>query len=782
MEAPLWERSKENAAPLQRGRNVRTLEESLAMDSDKQAENDRMKQHYERLVKPTEAASADFEDDNDGDPLIHWLSYIKFHQDTCPADKHAQFQLLERCMRSLANRPQYHNDVRFIRVCCMYAEQTDEPSMIFKHMYSQKIGVETALFWMAWGFVAEKAEDYKLAERIYSKGIRKKAQPVEKLVQRHRQFQRRMTRHWLNATTSESELPEEASLDARQKRGALGALSEEAVRRNHRSRASNRNTSTFTIRQDPILSSIGSSNGRSAGAFTIFADNAEESGTLDDSFAAVPRQIEPQQERRKENTRHRETWDNRGVYSSGYAQRRPASSAVRPSPAFSVYVDEECAEEQAREKESQERASRYHQFARDDRTFRDRQEGIADRLSQDPLRYVRDPSQLAADQEAAQPATRRHQGRQRKTGNLVCDISLLKDVKGSEQSFEEARLRQQCFTLAPSRNINLLSTKYIGSTDMNIDCEDSTEENSEALIKSRVFNTSIDLITPRNASTASSTVDERFAVGSAAEPTINTQLAVKELSMMFSSPAVDFRSGGSASQSLEHPLQRQSVAASGDTADVGAIVEVFGGMKCYDENDGPRNPEARSIEHPDFHRAALKPLHEEQASSTPVACSATQRRIGPISQSDPFREAPENELDNDPGFAIFQDDHEDQPDQKCPQSSFSIFKDAPSCATDSRYLARKRKAQTDGEYITIFRDPSPVVQDEEGDTASLSLLEGETGNKQSPIFGNSSSSPTTGDGEGDTASLSLFGDALEVLQGGDDDEEIISNTGSKSND
>ena len=54
------------------------------------------------------------------------------------------------------------------------------------------------------------------------------------------------------------------------------------------------------------------------------------------------------------------------------------------------------------------------------------------------------------------------------------------------------------------------------------------------------INASFENPTPRNMSSASSTIDQTFAVGAPAtkeEQTINTQFALRELSMMFSSPA-----------------------------------------------------------------------------------------------------------------------------------------------------------------------------------------------------------------------------------------------------
>jgi hypothetical protein len=81
-DGPHWELSKENAAPLERGRNVKELEKRKQETAEERLESEKRIQHYELLVETAE------------DPLIHWLSYIKFHQDAYPSNTHDQFLLI----------------------------------------------------------------------------------------------------------------------------------------------------------------------------------------------------------------------------------------------------------------------------------------------------------------------------------------------------------------------------------------------------------------------------------------------------------------------------------------------------------------------------------------------------------------------------------------------------------------------------------------------------------------------------------------------------------------
>jgi hypothetical protein len=73
-----------------------------------------------------------YENPNDKDPLVHWLSYIKFLQDSYPSDTQHSFLLMERCTRTFVGVEEYRNDRRFIRVCVLYAEHTSSPADVFK--------------------------------------------------------------------------------------------------------------------------------------------------------------------------------------------------------------------------------------------------------------------------------------------------------------------------------------------------------------------------------------------------------------------------------------------------------------------------------------------------------------------------------------------------------------------------------------------------------------------------------------------------------------------------
>lgn len=787
-EVPLWERSKENAAPLERGRNVTVLERSFARtessSSDVKGSSDpsgyhepqlqALLDHYERLVQPTEEEDYDIPDKhvstNDAyadDPLIHWLSYIKFHQDTFPSDTHQEFLLLERCFRSMIKlKHRYANDVRFLRVCCLYAEKTTRAMEIFQFLYQQKVGIDVAMFWAAWAWKAEKDKDYAFAEKIYTKAISKESQPMELLKQRQKQFQRRMSRHFLNASMQRGDDQEDEEEDA--PRGALEAISEEAVRRNDRS-SSHRTTVTLPgsrmatfaeRRQQQRLHQQDSENILSGNtAFPIYVEGGADENSasrFDDSVfveSSGRSNLETEEERNMENRLAAERWNDRGgLYSSGYAAYRQsnASTIDRPAPAFLVFVDEECEQLHQREEDERRRYEEQHRRGRDERTFRDRHDGgAAERLANDPLRYVRDRSMLGADHRVDHPEqapAREVKSVTSKSSKKECNkqahnkieagynCRLLKNSRGEEQSFEQARANAQYFTIA-SASINLNLFRLCGnhdSSEMSVD-EESMESienvsmgegsnikltvNSSAcgsvnlppmpqtskrcshpcprpaMLTARALSSldeSFDALTPRNTSAASSTVDESAAVGlpmKKEEQTINTQLALKELSMMFSSPATaaaDNDKAADQSGIFSTMLDRSrlpNMEEERDTADLDDIAEILG------RNGAVGSYTTETAAHP----PARGSFPRSQCRST-----ATQR-LSAYSENDHGSEQqlPVKKGRKSVGFAI----HCDDDDEKADLPNILLTKDAPERFTPSL------EPQTEvGSAFTVFVD------------------------------------------------------------------------------
>ncbi|KAL3903493.1 MAG: hypothetical protein SGILL_010423, partial [Bacillariaceae sp.] len=330
---PAWEQCKENAAPLERGRNVASL--GLGNTRPSKKELSAKMEMFEELVRPSEAPCVTEVED---DPLVHWLAYIKFYQSSFPADTRDNFLLMERCVRALVKMEQYSNDDRFVGVCAKYADKTKDAGQVFKYLHQQTIGSCTALFWIAWAFVAEKDNDFPFAEQIFKKGISKHAQPLQMLKMRHNQFQRRMSRYWLNSSKTNERLDEydEDESASNRSRSTLGGLSRDRLRRNDRGRRPQTSRPrprgavtrlTDNTNQQPVRQSGGAS-------FSIFVEPDGENGYLDQSFAENDRKvIAKEAERKKENTLDAEQWNKRG----GLRSKAKKSSAAEASASFSVF-------------------------------------------------------------------------------------------------------------------------------------------------------------------------------------------------------------------------------------------------------------------------------------------------------------------------------------------------------------------------------------------------------------------------------------------------------------
>lgn len=388
---PAWEQSKENAAPLERGRNVAALERRQR-GICQQAVEEKV-QDFESLVRPSEALHVT---EMDGDPLAHWLAYIKYYQESFPSDTHDNFLIMERCVRAFVKMKQYANDDRFVGVCAKYADKTKDPGQVFKYLHQQKIGTYTALFWIAWGFVAEKDNDFPFAEQIFKKGISKNAEPLQLLKVRHSQFQRRMSRHWLNSSRANDNLHEDEGDDNEhpRSRSTLSGISRDRLRQNDRSarggqRQPSRSDRPISRSNNRSLSqqqSTGRSNNDEVSSFAIFEEREGENEhyNLDHSFAGDEenderRVIARASERKKENTLEAERWNERGGLQTSHKRKQPESRG--PPPAFSVFVDEECARRHQRDVEEEQLQAERHRQVRDDRTFRDRdREGMVSSL------------------------------------------------------------------------------------------------------------------------------------------------------------------------------------------------------------------------------------------------------------------------------------------------------------------------------------------------------------------------------------------------------------------
>ena len=575
-----WELSKENAAPLECGRSTKSLSKrAFGTSNAEMAAIEEKTKKYEKLVRRSEKAvewlqkqvkeitaataaggdnddrnSRDLTDDEadelrermvtelgfdpstpdrdhiDYDPMRYWVLYIKHVRESYPSDSQRQFLIMERCARTFMYRPflrpAYKNDIRFIRTCILYADKTSNPSEVFKLMSKIKVGTLTALFWVAWAWVAEKASDFQFTEKIFQKALSVGAEPKKFLEERQKQFLRRMSRHWLNASQRNDD--DDGLEDGDDGRGALSSLSSAGMAANNRGTGFNRNSrsnssSSSSNNRDHHLQAqqnrrLGKINENSSAGFSIFQDNDENDDNVlndEDDNEHRGRQLTRESERTKENNMRPEQWNERG-----YGLKNPTSSSAASelmgsdsivgnawdsarhggrqtsssssAAAFEVFVDEEFCDENNNENDQSNVAKV------DDRSLRQRLDGgTAERLARDPLRYMKNPSKVESDQRKYESSRRDddHDATDRiEKTNLNNDRSekkkeakstnngsvgggydkdlLAVDDSGQECCFEERRLERRYFKLLSSEeNFNLLKK----------DCDDDDENDTSQM-------------------------------------------------------------------------------------------------------------------------------------------------------------------------------------------------------------------------------------------------------------------------------------------------------------
>ena len=414
MEEHAWEQAKENAAPLATGRSVSALtcRSFGASSHDDEAKTKK----YEKIIRRSEKASEwlneqaarlssdgdelsegqigalrrrlvqelgynsspDDVENIDHDPLKYWILYIKHIRTAYPSDTQRQFLLMERCARTFLATPflhlEYVNDARLIRTCILYADKTSSANEVFKRMNALKVGNKVALFWVAWAWLAEKRGDFSFCEKIFQKALRVGAEPKKFLLEREKQFLRRMSRHWLNTTKNDESLEEKSE----ECRGALNSLEERGGRVVERSTA----PTGFPSRSQRESGRANMQSNSKAG-FSIFQDenSVDHNGLDDENNNNQGFQLTKECERTKENKMRAEQWNERGYGLGGPAggdETNPITSIVStrvsgstvyrdtaaPAPAFDVFVDKEFEDDNNYEQHKAEKSKVDHRSLR----------------------------------------------------------------------------------------------------------------------------------------------------------------------------------------------------------------------------------------------------------------------------------------------------------------------------------------------------------------------------------------------------------------------------------
>jgi checkpoint serine/threonine-protein kinase len=79
--------------------------------------------------------------------------------------------VLEDSINRFGEDEQYKNDLRYLKLWCVYADISDNSHSIFTKMQQNGIGKDYALFYECWAMVLETMNDYSGAEEVFKQGL-----------------------------------------------------------------------------------------------------------------------------------------------------------------------------------------------------------------------------------------------------------------------------------------------------------------------------------------------------------------------------------------------------------------------------------------------------------------------------------------------------------------------------------------------------------------------------------------------------------------------------------
>ncbi|KAG8126197.1 hypothetical protein E2320_021288 [Naja naja] len=197
-----WELSKENVQPLRQGRIMTTLQGVLAQqDVSTHTVTQQQKRAFESEIR--------FYCGND--PLDTWDRYIKWTEQTFPqGGKEGNLSaVLERAIQALNEQQRYYQDPRYLSLWLKFGNCCSEPLDVYSYLHSQAIGTSLAQLYITWGEELEARGNYKKADTIFQEGILCKAEPLDKLLSHHREFQARVSRQVLEELENDCDVEEQ---------------------------------------------------------------------------------------------------------------------------------------------------------------------------------------------------------------------------------------------------------------------------------------------------------------------------------------------------------------------------------------------------------------------------------------------------------------------------------------------------------------------------------------------------------------------------------------------
>ncbi|TFL01630.1 Mad3/BUB1 homology region 1-domain-containing protein [Pterulicium gracile] len=191
VDCDVLEAAKENVQPLAAGRRVTALSDILATPHAKRDAKLAATRSRLRLNVQTSL------EDQDDDTLEAYCTLVYWTLENYPQGNSAEsglLELLEEATRVLKDDQQgrWKSELKYLKLWTLYASYVEKPTIIYKFLLANDVGVEHALLYEEYGSVLERNNRRTQADEIFRLGIARQADPCERLQKRYKDFQKRM--------------------------------------------------------------------------------------------------------------------------------------------------------------------------------------------------------------------------------------------------------------------------------------------------------------------------------------------------------------------------------------------------------------------------------------------------------------------------------------------------------------------------------------------------------------------------------------------------------------
>lgn len=284
VDCDVLEAAKENIQPLASGRRVTTLSAILQTphaqrDAQLLAARKRFRTNIQIALE-----------DEDDDPLEAYSRFVQWTLENYPQGQSAEsglLELLEEATRVLKDNREgrWKRTSMYLKLWVLYASYVEKPTIIYKFLLANDIGTDYALLYEEHAAALERAGRRSEADAAYLLGIARQASPLDKLIAKHSEFQKRM----MTAAT----IPSQPAASVLPRRTALGVTSSFSAASISQAPSSSSQVDASGSRRGPRLGT----NAR----LQIFVDpSGAESADVTDSVTPYP-DIGTRKSRVKEN-------------------------------------------------------------------------------------------------------------------------------------------------------------------------------------------------------------------------------------------------------------------------------------------------------------------------------------------------------------------------------------------------------------------------------------------------------------------------------------------------